>query len=215
MSQQKIRQKIATALAEKEIPFKCFVCEEELPNLFDWEVSHVQAKIEGGTLSFENVKVCCLPCNRDMGKHHLYAYILVFFPLHSQYYFLQNNVQHFQEVQQKMIQKDIEILSNRQKTKRLQKRLWLKQIGQRKFMGYCPCCGHNFSNPDINSLYIRKFGDDLDLHLLVCSSQCLLMKEPWRIFLKRCVKKIVHTTQYLRSNSLIFSNKRQKIEFRK
>lgn len=210
MSQQKFRQQLAQSLARKELPYQCFVCEENLDNIFDWEVSHVKPKTKDGELNLANLRICCLQCNRDMGSCHLYAYIMVFFPNHSQYYVLQKEIQTLTGPEQKMIEKDILKLSKRQKTKRLQKRLWCKQVGEKKATGSCPCCHQTLQNPDVENLYICPFDkEDISSQVLVCSQKCLSMAEPWKIFFRRYLFKI---SKMKRCVEFYCSSKRQKNE---
>lgn len=213
MSQQKIRQQKAMVLAQQQQKsYRCFVCEEELDHIFDWEVSHLQAKSQGGSMSLSNTEVCCLQCNRDMGSCHIYAYILVFFPHHSLYSQIEDKVQSFTGLTQLNIEKDIQYLSNpmRPKTKRLQKRLWFKQFGKKQVRGICFCCHQTLQNPDVANLFICQFDQDLFSQVLVCSSQCLAMKEPWQIYLRRHLLKIIKSS---RSFFSYCRTKRQKLEY--
>lgn len=72
----KLRQKIWYNFFANNLVGICYCCKKEVHNVkAGWHCSHVIAEKHGGTLSFDNLRVCCAKCNLSMGTTNMYTYI--------------------------------------------------------------------------------------------------------------------------------------------
>jgi 5-methylcytosine-specific restriction endonuclease McrA len=74
-----LRSKLWRIHFNKSMDGNCYVCQAEIA--FEaWEAGHIISDAEGGAISLENLKPCCIQCNRSMGKVNMNDFIIQYFP---------------------------------------------------------------------------------------------------------------------------------------
>ena len=53
----------------------CYCCGKSI-SMLKWDASHVVADAKGGNVVIDNLRSCCIKCNRSMGTKNLYVYII-------------------------------------------------------------------------------------------------------------------------------------------
>jgi hypothetical protein len=59
---------------------KCKICEIEIRDNANWDMSHIIAAVNGGVDTLENLRPICHHCNISMGKKSVQQYVLEKFP---------------------------------------------------------------------------------------------------------------------------------------
>ena len=69
------RIKVWTKYHNESSTGDCYCCGKNV-SILKWDASHVVADSTGGNVVIDNLRVCCVKCNRSMGNKNLYIYII-------------------------------------------------------------------------------------------------------------------------------------------
>jgi len=76
---KKIREELWRKRCGNVFESRCYVCDGTV-NALNFEAGHILSVKEGGKDVIDNLKVCCVSCNRGMGSMHMEEYKTRRFP---------------------------------------------------------------------------------------------------------------------------------------
>jgi hypothetical protein len=88
---------------------KCFCCRNNEIKIANFEVGHVIAEANGGTLDVKNLRPICSACNTSMGTTHMEEYMGKNYPEYVKYFNISMNKYDMETIKEKIASEDKKI----------------------------------------------------------------------------------------------------------